>query len=57
MLVGEVKGSLAEKKLLLSGESILDATIIQMLSFTKGWDNLCDPEMSSIKKCSEWPLA
>ncbi len=46
----DVNAYLGEKGLLLSGGSIVDATIIHAPSSTKNKDKKCDPEMSSTKK-------
>ncbi len=50
----DVKAVLGEKGLLLSGGSIVDATIIHPPSSTKNKDNKRDSEMSSTKKGNSW---
>ncbi len=50
----DVKAYLEEKGLLLSGGSIVDATIIHAPSSTKNKDKKRDPEMSSTKKGNTW---
>jgi IS5 family transposase len=53
-LFESVKGYLEDKGLLLTGGSIMDATIIHAPSSTKNSDNERDPEMSSTKKGNTW---
>ncbi len=50
----EVKAYLDEKGLLLTGGSIVDATIIHAPSSTKNKDKKRDSEMSSIQKGTPW---
>ena len=53
-LFESVKDYLEEKSLLLTGGSIMDATIIHAPSSTKNKGNKRDPEMSSTKKGNTW---
>ncbi len=50
----EVKAYLEQKGLLLTGGSIVDATIIHAPSSTKNKDKKRDPEMRSTKKGNTW---
>lgn len=53
-LFEEVRDFLEEKKLLLRGGTILDATLISAPSSTKNPANRRDPEMSSTRKGNQW---
>ena len=53
-LFDEVAGYLEERKLLLRGGTIMDATLIAAPPSTKNKDRKRDPEMSQSKKGNQW---